>query len=39
MLKNTCESNVVFKIMTTNPSNYLVNPNEGVLEPDETLEV
>jgi len=38
-IKNVSEGPIVYKVKTTNPDNYLVRPNQGVIMPQQDISV
>jgi len=38
-IKNKSDHSILYKVKTTEPNNYVVKPNQGILSPDSTISV
>ena len=39
IINKSAESHILFKVKTTQPDNYIVRPNQGVIRPDSSITV
>ena len=39
IINKSAESHILFKVKTTEPNNYIVRPNQGLIRPDSSITV
>jgi hypothetical protein len=39
IINKSADSHILFKVKTTEPNNYIVRPNQGVIRPDSSISV